>query len=306
MVRRPHRSGRSVRARAVLGVVAAAVMIASVSLPAAAAITMKGAILKTRSIPIGPLSAGGGRVTCPTGYRVTAGGAFFPVGDGTGTFLSASIPVSKAKAWYAAGFNASIVPSTTLTIVVWCLPAERVGAYVTAQAVAPFLDRNGASATQVTCPAGYRIVTGGAIWQIPGDPPSPSVAATATLSGTSATVQGDGWWAGGRREQNSAARLRVLGLCRPKASVGRLTTVTQDITNANAATGQYVSCPTGQRVLSVGAYPHPTGDPVPDVDGVKLTSLRSVTPTTDGKGAYAAAVQIWDQLAIVLHCRPRT
>ena len=46
--------------------IAAVLLVFSVSLPAAAAITMKGAVLKTKVITIGAASAGGGE-PCPNG-----------------------------------------------------------------------------------------------------------------------------------------------------------------------------------------------------------------------------------------------
>lgn len=269
--------------------------------PGAAAFTTNGYVTRTKAISIPAESHGGGRLACPDGYRVVSGGASFPVTDPPfiSHWISASVPVKAGRAWFAAGRNAESNGASTLTIRIHCLPASRLGTYTVVKAT-PDIDDRGAAGAYAACPPNHRIVTGGALWRIPGDPPSPSVAVQSRLSSTTPTVQATGWYADGFRG-STTARLEVLAFCLPTSKVGRYALLTVGAEEPDADQALSGRCQTGHRVVASGSYVHKPGLG-PDLEEARTSSLRGTLPT--GKATAFAGGIARTERTLVLLCRP--
>jgi hypothetical protein len=271
--------------------------------PAAGGLRMRGAITKTKDIPVASSQTGGGKLRCPRGDRVVAGGVFWyeqgqPITPGTAEnrTVAASLPIGNGIGWFASGRNGA-ASAAILQIVIHCLPAERVGPYASRTI---WLDGSPASGS-LSCGAGKRAVTGGAAWQVEGEPLDASTAADSHLSGSTATRDARGWFANGQGGVGDAS-LRLVVLCRPKDSVGAYSTVVKEMPMVPGdPTGDYLACPDRRRVVTGGAFwKDASGQPT-------IWLLASSTPTTDKRGWYAAGQSFFpgDELVVIAHCRPR-
>ncbi len=153
----------------------------------------------------------------------------------------------------------------------------------------------------LACPTGQRIVSGGAYWHQPGQGPDASNPAGNSLGSSTPTTDGKGWYADGGTE--GAQQLTITALCLPRSQVGKYTLKTVDLSSSDTA-GGYLACPTGQRIVSGGAYWHAPGQG-PDPSSVD-DWIGSSTPTTDGKGWYADGfTDSARQLTITALCLPK-
>jgi hypothetical protein len=180
-----------------------------------------GAEVKTKDLTIdGPDDPKkGGKVRCDKSDRILNGGAFWheesqpPNHNQTfGLYVSSSAPLKDQRGWYAAGSNAS-GSSAVLTIVAACLPKRQLHeASLTRQNV-PVMGTGG---DRLSCPAGTRILTGGALWHEPGEKPDPDLAGSGTLSSSSPTANARRWYASGLHEFGPALPLEIVIFCVPK------------------------------------------------------------------------------------------
>src|SRR5262245_31429423 len=145
-----------------------------------------------------------GTLKCPKGQVVVSGGAFWyepgkslDPAFALSSSLTASIPTSKGHSWYASGSTDS---PRTLEILIHCLPSSRLGGgyVITTNELSEGGSAIAGSAWyggSVGCPNGYQVVTGGALWHFPGDPPVPSTAIQHSLSGSAPFNNFRGWYA---------------------------------------------------------------------------------------------------------------
>ncbi len=156
----------------------------------------------------------------------------------------------------------------------------------------------------LSCPKGKRIISGGAFWHQPGHGPDPQFGVY--LRSSTPTTDGKGWYASGLDNAGLQLKLRIVALCLAKAKVGEYTVRTTDLAAASGeSVGNYLSCPSGKRIVGGGAFWHRPGEG-PDAQLAVL--LKSSTPTTDGKGWYASGQNAEGetiQLRIVALCLPK-
>ena len=249
-------------------------------------------------------SSAGGKLSCPSGKSVVSGGAFW-VGFPDTAFLASSLPLN-GHSWFVAGLNHTS-SSATLRVVINCLASTSVGSYVIVRHDFAASSTEG-SGGYVSCPVGYRIVTGGAGWKTPGDPFVASLAHDYWLGGSTPTTDAAGWYADGRPFTSAnGAVLRVVALCRPKSSVGTYSVKTLTLQAPGGvgyrSVGNYLSCATG-RVVASGAYWHDPGTG-PDPTQASHYMINSLTPTTDAKGMWGSgSVDENHLLTLVVLCRP--
>ncbi len=263
--------------------------------------------LRTTDLTAGFGQSVGGYLACPKGKRIVTGGAFWHrPGEGPDAqlagYLTSSTPTTNGKGWYASGLNGDGT-QLQLRIVALCLPKAKVGKYTVKTQ-----DLGAADGTNVgnylSCPSGKRIVAGGAFWHRPGEGPDAQL--TAFLKSSTSTTDGKGWYASGRNSDGFQLRLRIVAQCLPKAKVGKYAVRTTDLTAAvGESVGNYLSCPSGKRIVSGGAFWHRPGEgPDAQLGG----DLGSSTATTNGKGWYASGLNVYDvalQLRLVALCIKR-
>ena len=119
----------------------------------------------------------GGYVSCPAGYKVFTGGAFwwrnspdeFLIGDPTLT-LNGSTPTFDGNGWYADGLNFNDAVDANLRVIARCLPEGRLDK-VKLRKETVGVSSSGPVDRRVACPDGTRIISGGAFWHYPGAAP---------------------------------------------------------------------------------------------------------------------------------------
>jgi hypothetical protein len=182
---------------------------------------------ESKAFSIPTFQAGGGYVGCREGSRVITGGAF-PSGAVTSPnpsredlYLTGSSATFTADGWYGAGL--AVVPGAG-DLVVWaqCLPtssSRKVGSNdlklyeLRTQTFVVGPDQAGGG--YVSCPAGSRVVTGGAFWDSGGMGPDP-LDDQVRLTGSSATFAADGWYGAGANLSGVSRDLIVAALCLPR------------------------------------------------------------------------------------------
>lgn len=123
-------------------------------------------------------------------------------------------------------------------------------------------DSPGLGSRTTNCPAGMRVVTGGAYLHSGDGVANPSL--NAYLSGNAPAADALGWYGSAISWDGADLYLRVTAYCLPTESFGPYSVRTRDIDVAhNASAGARVACPTGKRVVSGGVFWHATGDPAP-------------------------------------------
>ncbi len=237
----------------------------------------------------------GGFVSCPAGQRIVAQGMFWhlpAMGPDPANALSGNArmgsdtPTSDGLGMFSSGENG--VTARFRQSVLLCLPDATIGTPYTTVITnsPPVMNTNAGGYTP--CPAGQRVVSGGAFWHADMANPVGTDADTSWIGSSSPTTDGLGWYADGNNASATARVFTTIIHCLPTASFGPYTIVQPDsaeIPDA-ATTGGFQSCPAGQRIVTGGAFWHVTamGPTPPNAAGVQLSSS---TPTTDGLGWYA-------------------
>jgi hypothetical protein len=234
--------------------------------PVAAALHPGSSTVVTRDINVeqdGGIDSG--LVSCPTGKRIVTGGAYFHLpGKGRDptleAYLSSSAPVTDGRSWFAAGVNWESV-GLRLRIIARCVSKEVVGTYVVRTLDVPLAFHEAGGGT-AACPAGHRIVTGGAFWHLPGKGRDKGL--QAYLRSSAPTSDVDGWYASGWSDVGTSLVLQVVALCLRAASVGAYAVKRNDvrIKPDGGTGGDTVTCPSGKRVAAGGAFWHRTGQSV--------------------------------------------
>jgi hypothetical protein len=272
--------------------------------------------LVTKNFPAPAGTADGGYVKCPIGQRAVTGGVFFSTSAGvdeTTTFahIADSTITTDGKGWYGAGVN-NTNGRLRVTVSAQCLPStELKGAATVTQdfTSAPGTTTEGG---YVSCPSGMRTLSGGGFLHVPGAAPDPGNAHH-TLSSSTATFDGLGWYADGRWAGigQPAQTLTVVVRCLPAAALSASTLVTQDLTvpGGNGASSTYLHCPAGTRVYTGGAFWHKAGS-APDPALARADWASGNTATFDALGWYARGVNGWGNpssslvLTLDAHCLP--
>jgi hypothetical protein len=231
----------------------------------------------------------GNYLACPSSKRAISGGAYWHrPGQGPdpslGVGLTDSTVTSDGKGYYASGRNFS-GEQLQLTIIVICLASSSVGTYTLRTDDLTIADED-YGGNYLACPAGKRVVGGGAYWHtVPNSGPGDNYA---YLTSSTATSDGRGWYVSGLRNQTAPTiGLQILALCVPKAKVATYTLRTTTLTvQGGHEAGGYLACPKGKRVVTGGAYWNDIPNTGPHYQDDVL--LRSSTPTSDGLGWYAS------------------
>jgi hypothetical protein len=205
--RRPRRRSLAVPVGAVL----LAVAIAS---PVSAHVGSGKYKLRTIDLTAGDGASVGNYLSCPKGKRIVSGGAFWHrPGQGRDAqppaFLRSSTATTDGKGWYAAGRNDDDL-QLQLRIVALCLPKKKVGTY-SLRTQDLVVASGGGAGGYVSCPSGKRIVGGGAFWHRPGEGPDAQLGGY--LDSSTATTNGQGWYASGRNFDVDTLQLRLVAQC---------------------------------------------------------------------------------------------
>ena len=164
--------------------------------------------------------AGGGTAECPGRERIVTGGVVWHQ-SGSSTALSAmvrtssSTPAQGLRGWYGDGhnFTAGVL---RLDVIAICLPKRRIGDVTRRSKDVPYPAYSEAFGRTVPCPAGTRVLTGGASWHSAGEPPVPEDAFGTQLSSSAPIAHARKWYADGVNFIGAAdARLRITALCVP-------------------------------------------------------------------------------------------
>jgi hypothetical protein len=162
------------------------------------------------------------------------------------------------------------------------------------------------------CPSGSRVVAGGAYFDIGGGGPNPQV--LTYISGSSPTLQANGWYGAGQNEDMVTHNLIVVAECLPK-HLGRLfgadnlvpykvKTTTFQVASSQGG-GGYAQCPTGSRIVAGGAFFNIGGQgPNPSTTDY----ITGLSPKLQTDGFYGAAFNFTGQtlpLVVVAECLPR-
>jgi hypothetical protein len=220
----------------------------------------------TKSFPVASTMFGGGYAACPSGSRVVAGGAYFDIGGGgpnplVQTYISGSSPTLQANGWYGTGLNADSV-AHNLIVVAECLPKHQ-GRLLGTDNLVPYkvktttfqLGSDQVGGGYAQCPSGSRIVAGGAY--------IPNASTDDLITGLSPKLQADGFYGAAFNSSSQTLPLVVVAECLPKGTLAligannlkpyQLVTQTQSLAGGGRG-GGYVACPTGERIISGGAY----------------------------------------------------
>ena len=115
----------------------------------------------------------------------------------------------------------------------------------------------GTGGGKVRCPAGQRVVSGGAYFHLDGQGPTPE--AISVLRYSTPLADGTGWRAGGRNP-GSLLVLTIVITCLPLSVLGPYTVVHKDVGAPVGGTkGGWVDCPGAMRAVTGGAYWHRPG-----------------------------------------------
>jgi hypothetical protein len=162
--------------------------------------------VKTTTFQVASRQIGGGYSQCPSGSRIVAGGAYFNIGGhgpdpSTTDWITGLSPKLQTDGFYGAAHNETS-QTLPLVVVAECLPKGTL-TLIGANNLKPYqVVTNTASLAgfsqgggYVACPTGGRIVSGGEYFDVGGGGPSPADTQP-ILTGSSATLQSNGWYAG--------------------------------------------------------------------------------------------------------------
>ena len=171
-------------------------------------------------------------------------------------------------------------------------------------------------AGKVRCPRGMRVVTGGAFWHEPGEPPRVQYGdlfpRQPQISGSAPTSDGKGWFAQGRGISGSDVpplRLTVKVVCLSRGRLAGWAMREREITPPNTdAGGGRAECPGRKRAISGGATWHPAGAE-PSAGTADRGLLASSTIAADRRAWYADGTDNWvpapeSVLRIAVICLP--
>jgi hypothetical protein len=298
---------RTLTTRILTAVILLVAALASMPVPAGAAIDPGGYVIRTRSIEVESTNPGleGGSVGCGKGRRVVTGGAYWHLGSAgpdplLNAYLASSAPKPNGKGWFAAGINWSS-DTLILEVVAYCLPKSAVGSY-TVRTVDRTVDDNDFRSATPRCGNGRRAVTGGAYW-LDGDG-SPSTTIEGYLRSSTPLPSPNGWWANGYSDVGTHT-LRAIVLCRPASAVGPYTGETRDVAIDEEESKLLTrSCGNGKRAVPGGAFWHEEGkDRNPVIEGY----LRASVPWQQGRAWLAVGYSTEDievLMRVVVFCRP--
>ncbi len=165
----------------------------------------------------------------------------------------------------------------------------------------------GFSGGYVFCPAGRRVLTGGAYWGPTVGPPSFEDADNAYLANSTVTNDKKGWYADGfHRAPSYSMDLTELAFCigTRQLAGSKLRYVTKRAGNFSKASGR-ARCPQGSRVHTGGAFFHPKDDgPNPPQGGDSRTAASF--PLKNGAGWYGGGTSGYanGRLSVFAWCLP--
>jgi hypothetical protein len=156
------------------------------------------------------------------------------------------------------------------------------------------------------CPAGTRILTGGAAPSFAEDPHT--VLDNGRVSDSSPTFDGKGWYADVGTFNGSGLTVTEHAYCLPKHRLADVVLRKQRYHAAPAgSTGGYASCPHDARVLSGGAF-WESGHAGPDQARADDVALWSSSPTNKGRRWFASGYNASAEklnLTVVARCLPK-
>ena len=177
--------------------------------------------VRTVTYDVSAGAAAGNYVSCPASQRIVTGGAYWhaageaPDPNNDPGYISSSTPTTDGKGWYADGLAFT---NGQLTITAFCLPLRRIGAYTlktaTLDAVEQGESQNYYVGNYLSCPKNKRIVAGGAFWHLPGKGPDLNNAREHSLSSSTPTTDGKGWYADGDTA-TEGEELTLVAQCLP-------------------------------------------------------------------------------------------
>ena len=180
---------------------------------------LNGATTVTQSVTVTPLGTGSLTLPCPGGEQIVTGGAYVhDVGSPFNRSLSygvvsSSAPTSDALGWYAAAWNNTSLVSIELTVVVVCLPPDRMGEPKVKTKDIPVSGQGQEPSGAVKCGGKQRALAGGAYWHPGSGTPDPALSDNARASGSVSLQKGERWYADGYTISNVTATLRVVAVC---------------------------------------------------------------------------------------------
>ena len=243
-----------------------------------------------------------GRVlTCPAGFRPVWGGvaptASSPSNHGIRRYLEYTDPPTGT---YHIGLRNSYGaggPTASIKIVVHCVWAASLGSITYVSQTFARNAATGHAGGTVTCPGGYRVMTGGADWA--------NADATRSIDYSSPLLDGSNnatsWYAAGQ-SPTSGDTLFVEAYCIESGYLG-----SQVISTGLSATAGFsgqdlsagASCPVDYRILTAGAVPAGTTFPFQDRGWAWASG-----PADPRTWSAAATLVSGDQLEVVAVCIP--
>jgi len=254
---------RKVASRLIVALMAASVLAPLHAGTAAAAISHGAYKTKQASIVVAPGASGAVTASCPTGYLVLTGGAYWhPLNTTVSdpsiyTTLRSSSPTSKLTGWYGTGINHHN-QSMQLTAVAQCMPKAAFGTYSVLKRDV-VVDPSRPGNADLHCKSGQTVIEGGGAWHKPGLAPKAGLNAHLTTSIADFATQAHGWSVAGFNESTIVLDLRVIVVCVPSAIVGGTATNHYDggLNSSKSAIGgdvreTYANCDAGQRAVAGG------------------------------------------------------
>jgi hypothetical protein len=174
---------------------------------------------------------------CPVGFTPISGGI-----SGPGPFDV----INEYATYWNNSFSEQIfaqVDNGTWILTVECAQADQVGAI---QVIAADFDSNssGLAGGWVTCPAGTRVIGGGADWNMAGD---------RYIAYAAPSDDGASWYATGKTYVTGNT-LHVEAYCADAGELAAAQRVTQAYTDPPSGTNLVALCPTNTRTLTGGVY----------------------------------------------------
>jgi hypothetical protein len=204
------------------------------------------------------------------------------------------------RAWLAGGAATILVVGTVAQV-----GAFDTGGYVEVAATVA-VGQNSEGGGSVSCPAGHRVVAGGAYWTVDGIPGFDTKTAKDRWLSASQPLGASGWWAAGRNF-GAASTLHVTAFCLPTATVGPVT-VRSGFAPDDDPAARTQSCPDGMRVITGGASWRWPGTSLRDPANHDAGGLQTLWPTATGRGFQAtgnrATTGTAPRLFVVAHCVP--
>ena len=251
-------------------------------------------------------------MSCPAGYKVFTGGAFWWRNDPNGLTgdptlaLTSSTPTFDGNGWYADGVNRMEDDPWNLRVIARCLPEPRLDKVIVRKKTVGREIPAGPVDRRVRCPDGTRIISGGAFWHRAGAAPD-WIDALGGYLASSGPTSARAWYAAGANTA-LAERFRLTVVARCLAS-RRLSAYKRLDDRTKLQSGAFWSvsaaCGGSRRVGPVGVYFHkPRKPPRPALgDDTALTAVGArVDPISymDAGGVVGPATLIRESAAFCL------